>query len=157
MIKVYLSLKHMRFVITNSPWLTVFQLMIFQLYRWCDIVIQSLNGVWCLTLCNPMNCSMLGSSVLHYLLEFAQIHVHWISDAIQPSNPLPPLSPFAFNISQHQRLFQWVSSLQQVDKVLELQLQHQSSQCILRVDFLEDWLVWSPCSPGDSPESSPAP
>ena len=57
----------------------------------------------CLTL--PMNCSMAGSPVLHCFLEFAQIHVHWVSDAIQPSHPLSPSSPFAFNPSQHQGLF----------------------------------------------------
>ena len=62
---------------------------------------------------------------------------------------------FAFNLSQHQDLFQWVSSLHQVAKVLELS--HQPFQWIFRVDFLYDWLVWSICSPKDSQESSPAP
>ena len=57
-------------------------------------------------------------------------------------------------LSQHQALFQWVSSSHQVAKVLELQ--HQSFQWIFRADFLEDWLVWSPCSPRDSQESSPS-
>ena len=64
-------------------------------------------------------------------------------------------SPLTFNLSQHQGLFQWVSSLHQVAKVLEFQLQHQSFQWIFRTDFLQDWLVWSPCSPRDSQESSP--
>ena len=73
-----------------------------------------------------MDCSTPGSSVLHYLLEFAQIHVHWVSDAIKPSHPLLPPSPFAFNLSQHQGLFQLVGSSHQVVKVLVLQLQHQS-------------------------------
>ena len=104
-----------------------------------------------------MNCSMPGFPVLHYLLEFAQTHISWIGDTIQPSHPLSPPSPSAINLSQHQGLFQWVSSSQQVAKVLELQLQHQSFQWIFRVDFLCDWLVWSPCSPRDSQESSPAP
>ena len=63
----------------------------------------------CLTLCNPMDCSTSGSSVLHYLPEFTQTHVHWVGDAIQPSHPLSPPSPPAFNLSQHQGLFQWVS------------------------------------------------
>ena len=49
------------------------------------------------------------SVVLHYLLEFAQIYIHWICDAIHPSHPLPPPSPFAFNLFQHQGLFQWVT------------------------------------------------
>ena len=105
----------------------------------------------------PMDCSMPGFPVLHYLLEFAQTHISWIGDTIQPSHPLSPPSPSAINLSQHQGLFQWVSSSQQVAKVLELQLQHQSFQWIFRVDFLCDWLVWSPCSPRDSQESSPTP
>ena len=74
--------------------------------------------------------------VLHHLLEFAQIHVHWISDAIQPSHPHLSPSPPAFNLSQHQGLFQCVSSSHQVAKVLELHLQHQSFQWTIRVDFL---------------------
>ena len=63
--------------------------------------------------------------------------------------------PFSFfNLSQHQDIFQWVSSLHQVAKVLELQLQHQYFQWIFKTDFLKDWLVGSPCSPRDSQESS---
>ena len=73
----------------------------------CCLVVKS----W-LTLCNPMDCSVPGSPVLHRLLEFAQIHVHWVGDAIQSSHPLSPPSPPALNLSQHQGLFQWVSSLQ---------------------------------------------
>ena len=61
---------------------------------------------------------------LDQLLEFTQIHVHWVGDAIQPSHPLLSPSP-AFNLSQHQGLFKWVSSLHQVAKVLEFQLQHR--------------------------------
>ena len=60
------------------------------------------------TLCNPMDCSMPGFPVLHYLPGLAQIHVHWVSDAISPPHPLLPLSPFAFNLSQHQGPSQWV-------------------------------------------------
>ena len=70
------------------------------------------------------------------LPEFTQTHVHWVSDAIQPSHPLSSSSPPAFNLSQHQGLFQWVSSLPQVPKVLELQLQHQSFHWIFRTDIL---------------------
>ena len=71
----------------------------------------------------------------------------------QPSHPLLSPSPPTFNLSQHQGLSKWVSSEHQVAKVLEFQLQHQSFQWILRTDFL----VWSPCSPKDSQESSPTP
>ena len=163
-----------------------------------SLVVQS-----CLTLCDPMDCSMPGLPIHHQLPEFTQTHVHRVGDAIQPSHPLlspsrsarnlsqhqvlfqcqypgydqyqfsrsivscslwphglqhtrlpcplparrscsnsypivsdaiqpsrPLLSPSppAFNFSQHQGLFQWVSSLHQVAKVLEFQLQHQSSQ-----------------------------
>ena len=81
------------------------------------------------------------------LLEFAQVHVHRIGDAIKLSHPLPSPSPPAFNLSLHQGLFQWVNSSHQVAKVLELQFQHQSFQWIFRTDFLEDGLVWPPCCP----------
>ena len=102
-----------------------------------------------------MDCRMPDFAVLlHYLLEFAQTHVHWLSDAIQPSHPQLSPSP-AFNLSQHQGLFQCVSSSHQVAKVLELHLQHQSFQWIFKVVFFQDWLVWSPCSPRNSQESSP--
>ena len=70
----------------------------------------------CPTLWDPMDCSTPGFPVPHYLPELAQTHVHWVDDAIQPSPP-------AFNLSQHQSLFQWVGSSHQVAKVLELQLQ----------------------------------
>ena len=71
--------------------------------------------------------------------------------------PLSFLSSPTFNLSQHQGLFQWVNSSHQVAKVLEFQLQHQSFQWIFRIDFFYDWLVWFPCSPRDSRESSLAP
>ena len=104
-----------------------------------------------------MDFSMPGSPVLYYLLRLAQIHVHWVSDSIQPSHPLSSPSPPAFYFSQYQGLFKWVSSSHQVAKVLEFQLQHQSFQWIFRTDFPEDGLVGSPCSPRDSQESSPTP
>ena len=100
-----------------------------------------------------MGSNMPGFPVHHQLLEFTQTPVHWVGDAIQPFHPLLSPSPPAFNLSQHQGLFQWVSSSHQVAKVLEFQLQHQSFQWIFRVDFLYDWLVWS-CSPRDSPFDS---
>ena len=118
---------------------------------------QSVSSVSqsCPTLCNPMNCSMPGLPVHHQLLESTQTHVHWVSDAIQPSHPLLSLCPHALNLSQHQGLFQLVSSLNKVSKVLEFQLQHQSFQWTPRTDLLQDGLVGSPCSPRDSQESSP--
>ena len=81
----------------------------------------------CLTLWDPMNHSTPGLPVHHQLPESTQIHFHWVGDAIQPSYPLSSPPP-ALNLSQHQGLFQWVSSLHQVAKVLEFQLQHQSFQ-----------------------------
>ena len=103
------------------------------LYSWkfcCCSVAQS-----CPTSCDPVDCSMPGFPVLHYLPEFAQTHVHWVSDAIQPSHLLSSPSPSSFNLSQHQGLFKWVSSSShQVAKVLGLK--HQSFQWIFRVDFL---------------------
>ena len=98
-----------------------------------------------------MNHSTPGLPVHHQLPEFTQTHVHWVSDAIQPSHLSSP-SPPAPNPSQHQGLFQWVSSSHQVAKTL-----HESFQWIFNTDFLYDWLVGSPCSPGDSQESSPTP
>ena len=72
-----------------------------------------------------MDCSLPGFPVLHYLSEFSQTHVHWVSDAIQPSHPLSSPSPPASNLFQHQ-VFQWIGLSHQVAKVLELQLQQQS-------------------------------
>ena len=92
----------------------------------------------CPTLCNPMDCSMPGFSVLRYILEFTETYVHWVGDAIHLSHPLSSSSPSVLNLSQHQRLFQWVSSSHQVAKILELQL--QSFQWIFRIDLL--WIDW---------------
>ena len=78
-------------------------------------------------------------------------------DDIKPLHPLLSPSPPALNLSQHQGLFQWVNSSHQMAKVLEFQLQHQSFQWIFRGDFLQDWVVWSPCHPRDSQESFPTP
>ena len=75
----------------------------FWFYFSCCSVTQS-----CPTLCDPMDCSMRVFPVLHYLLRVAQTHVHWVSDAIQPSPPLSSPSP-AFNLSQHQSfLMSWL-------------------------------------------------
>ena len=90
----------------------------------------------CLPLCNPMGYSTPGIPVPYCLLEFAQVHIHCISDAILPFHPLLPSFPSAFNLSHHRGLFQWVGSSHQGAKVLELQLQCQSFQRIFTTDFL---------------------
>ena len=90
-----------------------------------------------LTLSNPMDCSAPGLPVPHHLLEFAQVHVHCIHEAIQPSHPLLP-SPPALSLSQHQGLFpvnQFFSS------------DDQNSEVSASPAVFPDWLVWSPCSP----------
>ena len=94
----------------------------------------------CLTLCDPVDCSMPDFPVLHCLPEFAQTHVHWVSDAIQPYHSLLSPSPPALNLSQHQGLFQWIGSSHQMAYVLELQLQYQFFQWIFRlISFRIDW------------------
>ena len=95
----------------------------------CCSVVKSAK---CLILCNPMCCGTPGCPVLHYLPEFAQTHVHWVTDALQSSHLLLPPSSSALNLSQHQGLVQWVSSLHQLAKVLEHQREsatgaHESS------------------------------
>ena len=71
----------------------------------------------CLTLCNPMDCSTPGFPVLHHLPELLKL---MFIESGMPSRPLLPSSPPALNLFQHQGLFQWVSSLHQVARVLEL-------------------------------------
>ena len=99
------------------PWETVkgtwksfffFFFYLFEKIKSFAVVIQSLSHSP--ALCNPTYFSMPGSSVLYYLLEFAQIHIHWVGDAIQVSHPLPPPPPFAVYLSQRQGLFKWVNS-----------------------------------------------
>ena len=121
---------------------------LFKLYAEFSSVTQS----WP-TLYNLMKCSTPGFPVYYQLLELTQTHVHQVSDAIRPSHPQSSPFPPAFNLSQHQGLFKWISSSHQVAKVLEFQLQQQSFQWIFRTDFL----VWSPCSPWNSQEPSPTP
>ena len=99
---------------------------------WSNYSVQLLSHVKLLW---PHGLQHPGFPVHHQLPELAHIHVHWVGDAIQPLHPLSSPSPPAFNLSQHQGLFKWVSSLHQVAKVLELQLQHQSFQWIFRTDF----------------------
>ena len=99
----------------SAPWIWAYKISL------VDAVVQLLSHV---QLCSPLDCSTSGFPVLHCLPEFAQTHVHWVSDAIQPSHPLLPPSFPALSLSQHHGLFQWVDSLHQVAQVLELQLQH---------------------------------
>ena len=118
----------------------VIQLICHQYYgpKWCCCCSVA---KLCLTLCDPMNCNMPGSSVLFYLLEFAQIHVHWVGDDIQPSHPLPPPYSFAFNLSQHQGLFQWVSSSHQVAKHWNFSFSiSPSNEYSGFISFKKDWL-----------------
>ena len=116
--------------------------------RWVRLeALQDVVGGWvviscccliaksCLTVCDPMDHSTLDFPDLHHLLEFAQTHVHWVTDAIQPSHPLLLPLLLALTLSQHQGLFQWTGTLHQVAKILELQLQYQSFQWIFRADF----------------------
>ena len=88
-----------------------------------------------------MDCSTPGLPVHHQLLGFTQTHVHWVGDAIQPSHPLSCPSPPAFNLSQHQGLFQWVSSSHQVAKVLEFHFSiSPSNEYSGLISFRMDWL-----------------
>ena len=94
----------------------------------------------CLTLCNPMDCSTPGLPVHHQLPEFTQTHVHWVGDAIQPSHPLSAPS-LAFNLSQHQGLFKWVSSSHQVAKYWSFSLSiSPSNEYSGLISFRMDWL-----------------
>ena len=116
-------------------------------WSYCCSVTQS-----CPAPCDPMDCSTPGLPVHHQLPELAQTHVHWVGDAIQPSHPLLSLSPPTFSLSQHQGLFQWVDSSHQVAKSMGA----SASTSVLPMN-IQGWLVWSPYSPRDSQESSPAP
>ena len=89
--------------------------------------------------CEPMDCSMPGFLVFHYLLEFAQTHIHHVDNAIQPSHPLSPSSPSALNPSQHQLLFQWVSSSYQVAKILLWVGISPSNRYSALISFRSDW------------------
>ena len=87
-----------------------------------------------------MDCGMPGLPVHHQFPEFTQTNVRWVSDAIQLSHPLSYPSPPTFNLSQHQVLYQWVTSSHQVAKVLELHLQDQFFQWIFRmISSRIDW------------------
>ena len=127
------SNSHIHTWLLGKPWL------------WLSSVKFSSVAQLCPTLCDPMDCSTPGFPVHHQLQELAQTHVHRVG------NPIPFPSCFQsavgewsllhwnrrwFCLSQQQGLFKWVSSLHQVAKLLEFQLQYQSLQWIFRTDFL---------------------
>ena len=155
----------------KQPWEKDTVRKLSQFYRWGNQGIKEMwlgqdpwaliSSVQLLTrvrlFCDYMDCSTPGLPVHHQLLEFTQTPVPWVGDAVPSSHPLSSPSPPAFNLSQHQGLFEWVSSSHQVAKVLEFQLQHQSFQWTPRTDFLYNGLLGTPWSPRDSQESSPTP
>ena len=97
----------------------------------------------CPTLCDRMDYSLPGFPVCHQLPELAQTHVHWVGEAIQPSHPLSSPSPPAFNLSQHQRLFRWVSSSHQVLKYWNFSFRISSSnEYSGLISFRIDWFDW---------------
>ena len=94
----------------------------------------------CLSLCDPMDWSTPGFPVHHQRLELAQTHIHRVSDAIQPSHPLSSPSP-AFNLSQYQGLFQWVSSSHQVESIgASASANRPSNEYSGLVSFRTDWI-----------------
>ena len=119
------------------------------------VVVQSLSYIWLSVTSWTAACqASLSFIISQSLLKFTSIE----SVRLSKYYPLLPTSPFAFfNLSKHQGDFQWVGSLHQVAKVLELQLQHKSFQWIFRTDFFYKWLLWYPCSPRELQESSLAP
>ena len=114
------------------------------------VVLQSLHCVWFFV--TPMDCSTPGFPVLHYLPEFAQTHVHWVNDAIQPSHPLSPPSPLALSIFQNQGLFLQVSSWHQGQSIGA-----STSASVLPVN-IQDWFHLnhpSGLTPGPVPTFTP--
>ena len=95
----------------------------------------------CLTFCDPMDCSTPGLPVLHYVPEIAQVHVHWIDDAIQPSHPLLPSCSAIFGLCQHQGLFQLVGCFYQVARVWSFSFNiSPSNEYSGLISFGIDWL-----------------
>ena len=85
-----------------------------------------------------MKCSTPGFPVHHQFPEFAQTHAHQVGDIIQPYCPLSSSSPHVYNLSQHQGLFQWVSSSHQVPKILEFSFS-PSNEYSGSIPFRTDW------------------
>ena len=110
----------------------------------------------CWVVWHPMDCSTPGFPVLHHLPELAQTHVHWVGDAIQPSCPVILISSCLQSFpASGSFLMNWlfVSGGQSTGASASA----SGLPMNIQVDFLQDWLVWSPCSPRDSQESSPTP
>ena len=106
----------------------------------CSVQFSSVTQS-CLTLGDPMDYSPQGFPVHHWLLELAQTHVHRVSNAIQPSHPLSSPSPPAFNLSQHQGLFQWVNSSHHVAKYWSFSFSiSPSNEYSGLISFRIDWL-----------------
>ena len=129
-VRYNLATKQQYLVLIFKVWITILQTS-----ESCYIQFSSVTQS-CPTLCDPMNHSTTGPPVHHQLPVFTQTHVHWVRDVIQLSYPLSSPSPPALNLSQHQGLFQWVSSSHEVAKVLEFQLQYQSYQWTPRTGHL---------------------
>ena len=126
LITALLFLDHSSLVSAPSP---------FPEFYYCSLVSKS-----CPTPCNLMDCSMPSFPLLHCLPEFAQTPVQWVSDTIQASHPLPPTSLPVLSLSHHQGFFQWVGSLHQVAKVLELKLSiSPSNEYSGLISFRIDW------------------
>ena len=137
-----LTLLQCIFILTALGLESWINLLIFFLFHYVDFIQFTSVTQLCMTLCDPMDCSTPCLPVHHWLLKLAQIHVHPVGDAIQPSHPLLSPSPFAFNLSQHEGLFKWVNSSHQVAKVAELKFQHQSFQWIFKTDFFYFFLIF---------------
>ena len=116
----------------------VWESLVYNVIKWHSLISVAQS---CPTLCDPTNHSTPCFPVHHQFLELNQTHVHWFSDAIQPSHPLSFPAPPSLNPSQHQGLCKWFSSAHQVAKILEIQLQHQSIiEYSGLISFRIDWL-----------------
>ena len=108
----------------------------------CSVVQFSSVVQSCLTLCDPMDCSMPALPVHHKLPELTYTYAHHIIDAIHPSHPLSSPSPPAFNLSQHQCLFIWVSSSHYVAKGLEFPASASVLPMNIQDSFPLGWTGW---------------
>ena len=135
---VYVSMLLSQFV-PLSPSLTVST----SLFSMSESLFSSVTQS-CPTLCDPTDCSMPGLPVHHQLTEFTQTQVHWVSDAIQTSHPLLSPSPPAFNLSQHQGLFKWIRSSNQVAKYWSFSFSIRASVLPMNIQnwFPLEWTGW---------------